>query len=301
MRQYPSKLLLFGEHILLIGARALAVPVPAFGGHWAWRSAREIPDSWAERLRQFAHSAEVAAVPGLNAPRFQQDLDMGLQFTSTIPVGYGLGSSGALCAAVYDRYVQEKTTNLADLKVIFAGLESFFHGQSSGIDPLTSYLDKAIWISNRTDVRYFEPQPWKPAPPVVFLLDSGLPRQTGPLVQWFLARAEVPEFSSLLKQLLLPAHEQMLMGWASGEPAIFWPALRQVSDFQLRYMPPMIPDNLRKLWAECLRGKDVVFKICGAGGGGFVLGFAVTKSVVLEKFSTFMPVFPFEQHGLVEK
>ena len=34
-RIFPAKLLLFGEHVLLLGATALAAPVTAFGGHWA--------------------------------------------------------------------------------------------------------------------------------------------------------------------------------------------------------------------------------------------------------------------------
>ena len=300
MRQYPSKLLLFGEHILLLGARALAVPVPAFYGQWAWRISGEQPDMWADRLREFAGSEPLKAVTGLEVSRFQADLQAGLFFKSTIPAGYGLGSSGALCAAVYDRYAGRKTADLAELKAIFAGMERFFHGQSSGIDPLTSYLNRPLWIENRTGVRFFEPKPWYPAEPVIFLLDSRLPRRTGPLVQWFLEQSREQAFFQRLEQYLFPAHENMLNAWQNGDAARFWPALQRVSHFQLDYMPPMLPDTVRVVWESCLAGSEVFLKICGAGGGGFVLGFASSKSAVTEKFSTFDPVFPFEKNGMVE-
>lgn len=301
MRHYPSKLLLFGEHILLLGARALAVPVPAFGGHWAWRAAGAPADIWAPRMQAFAASEQLAAVAGLEVARFQTDLNNGLFFESTIPAGYGLGSSGALCAAVYDRYAAQKTTDLARLKADFAGMESFFHGQSSGIDPLTIYLNRALWIDNRTEVSYVDPQPWTPAAPVVFLLDSHLPRQTGPLVQWFLEQSRAPAFARLLEQQLFPAHEAVLKAWQNGDGENFWPALQQVSTFQFEHFPPMIPATVRDVWKTCLTETGVLLKICGAGGGGFVLGFAAEKNAVIEKFGTFAPVFPFEQHDVVEK
>jgi mevalonate kinase len=54
-----------------------------------------------------------------------------------VPQGYGVGSSGALVAAIYDRYAQDKITvlenltreKLLQLKNIFSQMESFFHGK----------------------------------------------------------------------------------------------------------------------------------------------------------------------------
>lgn len=184
MHRYPAKLLLFGEHILLTGAPALAVPVPAFAGHWSWS---ESMVGKQKRLLEFAQSDTLKFVRGLDVQRFQQDLSQGLFLDSNIPTGYGLGSSGALCAAIYDRYCTEKTTDLDVLKSIFAQMEGFFHGSSSGIDPLTSYLAQPVLIENKTEVQLAVTQSWA-EPPTVFLLDSTLPRQTGPLVQWFLGK-----------------------------------------------------------------------------------------------------------------
>ena len=182
MKHYPGKLLLFGEHILLVGAPALAVPVNAFGGHWAWAKTPE-----QSRLKAFSDYLSTKTPFGL---ALGEALRQGLYFESNIPEGYGLGSSGALCAAVYDRFAATKTQDLAELKAIFAEMESFFHGNSSGIDPLTVYIGAPLLIEEKTRVTQVAQRPWAETP-VVFLIDSKLPRQTGPLVQWFLAQYEL--------------------------------------------------------------------------------------------------------------
>ena len=285
MRHYPAKLLLFGEHILLNGAPALAVPVPAFSGWWGWSDA---VIGKQKRLLEFAQSEALASVQGLDVQAFQHDLEQGLVLESNIPTGYGLGSSGALCAAIYDRYCREKTEDLAALKADFARMESFFHGNSSGIDPLTSYVAQPMLIENKTEVSLAAPQAWT-EPPVVFLLDSTLPRQTAPLVQWFLAKTHDAVFREKMQAELLPAHHAMLHGWLHADPEIFWPALRRVSTFQLEQMPPMIPPTVREAWTESLEQEDFSLKICGAGGGGYVLGFARNEATLrhslLESFA----------------
>lgn len=289
MRHYPAKLLLFGEHILLSGAPALAVPVAAFSGHWEW-SEKAVGKQ--KRLLEFACSTALTSVQGLDFQQFQRDLDRGLLLESNIPNGYGLGSSGTLCAAIYDRYCAEKTTELSALKSDFARMESFFHGNSSGIDPLTSYLAQPVLIENKIEVHLASPKNWT-EPPVVFLLDSTLPRQTGPLVQWFLAKTHDAAFFEKLQSEMLPAHRAMVHGWLSADPDAFWPALRRVSAFQLEQMPPMIPPTVREVWTESLEQEGFTLKICGAGGGGFVLGFARKKEDVQELEREYRVVFPF--------
>ena len=299
MRHYPSKLLLFGEHILLLGAKALATPVPKYWGKWA-EAKPGTPGDQVKALAAFANSATLGAIEGLDIQRFQADINRGLYFQSTIPQGYGLGSSGALCAAVYDRYARRKTKDLSDLKVIFSAMESFFHGKSSGIDPLTSYLNQPLWIDRITEVRIFEATAWGAEEPLVFLLDTKMPRQTGPLVEWFLAEQKKRPFAQKLETMLLPAHQAMLEAWEFRKASDFWEAVQLVSAFQLEYFPPMIPENLKPIWKNCLAGTDITLKICGAGGGGFMLGFTKNKEYALEQLKSFQLIFPFETYGMAE-
>lgn len=271
MRTYPSKLLLFGEHVLLLGASALAVPLHRFSGYWQSEGTPPPADIMA-KLRLFANSTHLTSIENLDAGRFATELESGLSLESNIPVGYGLGSSGALCAAVYDRYCSIKTDDLSTLKSVFSGMESFFHGSSSGIDPLTSYLDRPLLIRNKTDV-FVANQTIRNDKPCMFLLDTGLPRQTGPLVNWFLEQSRP---GGLLEPVLadyILAHEQTVHTWLAAEYQSFFDHLNTISRLQLQYFTPMVPANMRDVWEYGLDSGKYSMKICGAGGGGFMLGF----------------------------
>ena len=298
MHRYPAKILLFGEHVLLLGATALSVPAPVFSLTPAWKTPQTPPAVlFTDKLLRFAESAELRAAGGLDTEAFKKDLAAGLYFRSDIPTGYGLGSSGALCAAVYDRYCREKTTDLAVLKSELAGMERFFHGASSGIDPLTSYLGQPLVIQNKNDVSIARMVPWAEAP-VVFLLDSRQPRQTAPLVKWFMEQSLLPGFSENLNTSLLPAHEVMVRAWLEADASVFWDALKQVSVFQLEQFEPMVPAPVRPVWRACLAGGDVTLKVCGAGGGGYILGFARSRDAAIQAIPGFPLVFPFSmQHS----
>jgi mevalonate kinase len=294
MKRYPAKLLLFGEHVLLRGAPALCVPVPAFGASWEQASPKADIRGLQMRLAEFARSEVLGRVPGMDAGRFQKDLLFGLFLRSDIPVGYGLGSSGALCAAVYDRYCRSKTADPAALKTVFAEMEAFFHGASSGIDPLVSFLNKPLLIRDKTQVEVVQEPEWQGEKPVVFLIDSGLPRQTGPLVRWFLEQCEHADFAAALDAVFLPAHEATVSAWLAGDAAQFWSAAHTLSRFQYEHFTPMVPENIRELWCRNLDNRDVVLKICGAGGGGFALGFARNRAAAGMLTEHFRIVFPFE-------
>lgn len=231
---------------------------------------------------------------GIDVDHFEADLQSGWCFESNIPIGYGLGSSGALCAAVYDRYAGRKAADLSRLKTIFSGMESWFHGQSSGIDPLTSYMNRPLRIDRQTEVAFFEGAPWRAAAPVVFLLDSGLPRQTGPLVRWFLEQQQTENFGDMLRSAYLPEHDRVMASWKQADAAAFWKAVKAVSGLQLAHFHPMIPATHRDIWTNSLDNPDVALKICGAGGGGFTLGFARTRAAAIETASSFSILFPFD-------
>ena len=293
MRNYPAKLLLFGEHVLLLGASALAVPVPAFNGKWVEGGQVDVNEVYREIVLQFIESKALRGIPGLDIERLKAEIEAGLIFQSDIPTGYGLGSSGALCAGIYDRYVAEKTTDMVALKGIFGQMESFFHGASSGIDPLTSYLNAPLLIRHTTEVSVAEMQPWQEKP-LVFLIDTRTPRQTGPLVQWFLEQNKQPAFAASLAAELLPAHEAMLDAWLTADAGRFWVHLRRISQFQFAHFHPMIPKNMYSIWEQSFDNQQFSLKICGAGGGGFMLGFAQNKDALQAIPAEFPVIFPFE-------
>ena len=144
-RTYHSKIILFGEYSMIFDATALMVPLRKFSAQWRQAShlSPEAASSNAS-LQRFADylSTFNEAKNALDLLRFNHELQYNLYLDSDVPSGYGLGSSGVLVAAVYDRYALHKLDDLLQLKALFGQMESFFHGSSSGIDPLQCYLGK---------------------------------------------------------------------------------------------------------------------------------------------------------------
>ncbi len=280
MRDYPAKLLLFGEHILLRGASALAIPIPYYHGRMAYNNTQNEKNALKKKLWSWAKSDQLATVPGFDPQAFQTAIQNGLVFQSNIPIGYGLGSSGALCAAVYDHFCADKKESLSDLKIILAGMESFFHGSSSGIDPLTSYINKALLISNLKDVSAASPMSWQIDMPYAFLIDSGLPRKSETMITWFKEQAEKKLFAQWLDSDYLPTNEKCLSAWLDADASVFWNTLEDLSRMQMQHLDFLIPHTMKTFWAEGLNKKDFFLKICGAGGGGFVLGFARSSHIL---------------------
>ena len=139
----------------------------------------------------------------------QADLDRKLYFESSIPQGYGVGSSGALVAAFYDRYALDKISshdalnpqNLPQIKCIFAAMESYFHDQSSGLDPLNSYLSLPLLIHSKDKIESTGlPQQNSRGKGGVFLLDSGSSGETAPMVTIFLEKLKEEGFSKMMRE-----------------------------------------------------------------------------------------------------
>jgi mevalonate kinase len=288
-RNYPAKLLMFGEHVLLLGAPALAVPLTAFAGRW---TRREEPNPYLQKMLAFAASAQLNGITGLDTTMFRSEVEQGLYFDSNIPTGYGLGSSGSFCAAVYDRYMREPANDLAVLKHQLAQMEGFFHGNSSGIDPLTSYLNAPVLIRGNAQVEQAVQTDWDQNAPIIFLLDSTLPRQSQPLIDWFLEQSKTTLFAQFLENHYLMAHQALVESWLKAKESDFWKNLRLVSQMQWEQFVPMIPSTVKEVWARSLSHQQYTLKICGAGGGGFVLGFTRNRSMLKDLESQFKLHFP---------
>ena len=93
-----------------------------------------------------------------------------------------MGSSGALVAAFYDRYAKKKISpndkltkyKLQKLKNIFSEMESYFHGESSGVDPLNCYLGSPILIKSQNEIHITKiPDQKVLGYGGIFIIDSG--------------------------------------------------------------------------------------------------------------------------------
>ena len=273
---YPAKILLFGEHVLLRGGTGLSVPYPALSLRWV----RDRPD---ERLLQFADYLRLAIPPDLlDGERLTDELLADLRLRGNVPVGYGLGSSGAVCAAIWDVFATERgrQCSLTELRRWFARMEQHFHGKSSGTDPLISYTNRGFLLEDRA-VSPVELTPEQRSP--FFLVDTGQPRSAGPLIQDFLHRWDSdPDFRQRARVQWLAASRRGVRTLTDGEDSeSLYRYFTTVSTFQLRELPHFIPEPFRAVWNG---GAAYRLKLCGAGGGGMLLGLARERAVVEETF-----------------
>lgn len=267
---YPSKILLLGEYTVLLGGQALAVPFDAFEGHWCIERSKEeqLPlfRDWIRYLNSVAGLSEVR----LDLPGFLIEIENGLRFCSNIPVGYGLGSSGALTAAVLDRFGRPPR-DPGRLKSALGVMESFFHGKSSGLDPMVSFLARPVLTSKETRILPEEVWTSFPLKDRLFLWNSGEARQTAPLVRAFTEDLQDPVFHQRIKGELIPATEGAIQALIAKEEETFMASWKEISKIQFELLEKMIPLNLRPLWQKGLEKEHYFFKLCGAGGGGFFL------------------------------
>ncbi len=60
-------------------------------------------------------------------------------------------------------------------------------------------------------------------------------------------------------------------GNTQGLVEIFFNKLRRKKTFD--NFQEMIPSNFKKLWTDGIENEDYYLKLCGSGGGGFLIGF----------------------------
>ena len=205
-----------------------------------------------------------------------------MYFDSSIPQGYGVGSSGALVAAVYDRYAQHKITvlenltreKLLTLKAIFSQMESFFHGKSSGLDPLNSYLSIPILINSKDNIEATGiPNQSLDGKGAVFLLDSGIIGETAPMVTIFMENLKDKGFRTMLKSQFIKHTDACVENFLGGDIKSLFANTKKLSKVVLNNFKPMIPEEFHGIWQNGIDTNDYYLKLCGSGGGGYILGF----------------------------
>ncbi|NPA43785.1 MAG: mevalonate kinase [Chlorobi bacterium] len=284
---YFAKILLFGEYGIIEDSQGLAIPYAHYkGGLKKGDLSDPVRRRSHENLRRFyeylRRRAEHDPLIDLDFDAFARDLDEGLYFDSNIPEGYGVGSSGAIVAAVYERYARDKisvlenltTDKLLKLKKIFAAMEDFFHGKSSGLDPLNSYLSVPILIRSKEDLEPTGiPQGNPDGKGAIFLIDSGHTGETGPMVQIFMEKLKNEGFRKVLKDEFIRYTNQCVQDFVKGNFNDLITHVRQLSGTVYRHFQPMIPEHMREIWKKGMESGDYYLKLCGSGGGGYILGF----------------------------
>ncbi len=285
---FYSKILLFGEYGIIQDSKGLSIPYNFYKG--ALKMSNDLQGTALQSnqaLQKFVVYLEQLTQDQPQLVKFdlvalQQDVANGMYFDSSIPQGYGVGSSGALVAAIYDQYAYDKITvlenltreKLLQLKAIFSAMESFFHGKSSGLDPLNSYLSLPILINSKDHIEPTGiPSQSTQGKGAVFLIDSGIVGETAPMVQIFMENLKDQGFRNMIKDQFIKYTDACVENFLKGDLKNLFSNTKQLSHVVLQHFKPMIPLQFQELWQKGLETNDYYLKLCGSGGGGYILGF----------------------------
>lgn len=281
---FYAKILLFGEYGIIKDSKGLAIPFNAYRG--ALKSTKNLTgkakESNANLNRFYKYLSQLKTdLVIFNLNDFKKDIENGMYFDSSIPQGYGVGSSGALVASIYDKYAANKITvlenltrdKLLNLKEIFSLMESFFHGKSSGLDPLNSYLSLPILINSKIDIEPAGIPSQKEGKGAVFLLDSEQIGETEPMVNIFMNKMKNEGFRTMISEEFATTTDACIDDFLKGNVKSLFGNVKSLSKIVLKNFKPMIPVAFHKVWENGISTNDYYLKLCGSGGGGYILGF----------------------------
>jgi len=268
---FYSKILLFGEYGIIKDSKGLSIPYNFYKG--ALKSDASVSKEATKSNKSLESFALYLEELTTKEPRLvsfdldllKEDVAAGMYFDSSIPQGYGVGSSGALVAAIYDKYAQDKITvlenltreKLLKLKTIFGKMESFFHGKSSGLDPLNSYLSLPILINSKDNIESTSiPSQNAEGKGAVFLLDSGIIGETAPMVQIFMEQMKNDGFRKMLKNQFIKHTDACVEDFVNGNIQSLFGNLKQLSHVVLDNFKPMIPAKFHDLWKNGIDTND---------------------------------------------
>jgi mevalonate kinase len=287
--KFNSKILLFGEYSAIQNSMSLTLPYQEFSGRLTFEvdeTTQEFVQQSNQYLKEFSEYIETKLQSGelaidLDINVFKNDIAQGLYFKSSIPQGFGVGSSGALVAAVYTKYTKNKLSldhtptqeDILKLKRTLSVLESYFHGNSSGVDPLICYLNLPLLINGKNGVEPVKVELSQDGKGAIFLIDTGISRSTEPLVKYYMQRMEEHTYREFVDKQLKPFANNCIQAFLDGDKETLFAYLKLLSKFQFEHFKPMIPQLFNKLWKKGLDTGEYYLKLCGAGGGGYILGF----------------------------
>ncbi|WP_295203837.1 mevalonate kinase [uncultured Chryseobacterium sp.] len=281
---FYAKIILFGEYGMIEDSQGLVVPYSFYKGTLKFSEDHSEFEARSNgHLQKYADFLQELRLPEdftLDVKRFKDDIAAGLFFDSNIPQGYGVGSSGALVAAIFEKYSLIRhdpenisKENLKNLKAVFGEMESYFHGKSSGMDPLICYMNLPILIENRENLDRVSIPDGEDGKGAIFLIDSGMTGETGPMIQIFFEKMKTEGFRKTLKEEFIRYNNACIDAFLKKDMNPFFRNLKKLSHWAYEHFRPMIPESIFNIWKKGLDSNAYYLKLCGSGGGGYILGF----------------------------
>ena len=272
-----AKAILVGEHYVLDGVGAVALSLPGMRTEVRWaedtgalRLAPNVRTTLGEDASQQTLSMlERVCAATETAPTGEVDV------RSSVPIGRGFGSSGALAVAALRARAGDRMGAQALLDAARA-VEAVVHGASSGLDPAAAMADgAAIRFADGRLLETIVPPATDPMQRARWVLcDVGPAPSTGVAIAAARAARERlgSERCAALRTQVQAAADAAADGLRRGEPGAIAVAMRQ-NDAALRPLD-VVDDRMAVIIERLLAGGALAAKQSGAGLGGLVLALA---------------------------
>ena len=291
-----GKVILFGEHAVVYGQPALAVPVaqvkatavvtalrpapaPARLENAIWIEARDLRRRY--RLSEASQGDPLAAAIRLTLAKYQASdrpvapPAFALVVYSTIPIGSGLGSGAAVCTAAIRALnaFLHLALSRAEVSAMVYETEKLLHGTPSGIDNTVIAYDQPVYF-----VRGQAPVPFTTAAPFTLVIgDTGVSKPTR-LVVGDVREAyqrEPARYAALfdaIGQVVRQAYTLI----ESGEPERLGPLMNQ--NHALLQKIGVSCAELDTLVTAALQAGALGAKLSGAGRGGNMIALVPSEA-----------------------
>jgi mevalonate kinase len=80
-------------------------------------------------------------------------------------------------------------------------------------------------------------------------------------------------FRNMLKDKFIKHTDACVEYFLNGDIKSLFGHVKQLSHVVLDNFKPMIPQEFHNLWKKGIETNDYYLKLCGSGGGGYILGF----------------------------
>jgi mevalonate kinase len=273
----PGKIILLGEHAVVYGRPAIAVPITEV------QATADVEDApagagctlVASDLSRTVHLAEAAAddplaaiVRGTLGSLKVPEPDVTITIHSTIPISSGMGSGAAVSAAVARGLAAHlgRPFDNDTLSWLVFEVEKLHHGTPSGIDNTVVAQGQPVFFVKDRLIQNFTVK----SPLHILIADTGIPSSTKAVVQdvrtaW---EADRERYDNLFKSI----GQVVIMGRAAIETGEFFAlgALMDGNQWLLQQMGVSSPE-INRLVKVARRAGALGAKLSGAGRGGNII------------------------------
>jgi mevalonate kinase len=263
-----GKAIIVGEHAVVYGAEAIAMPLMNLQLDLELINKRSIitpskrPQKVSEQLRQVI--AQAYELLELDIPNYE------IHCQSQIQIGAGLGSSAALCIALLRAICKSEHIDLplTQLLSIATTLEAHFHGKSSGLDIAVVGLEKIIAFKREKTPEILELHPSSYEKLRFALIDSGVRASTSAMIQ-----TAAPFFNGAQGSSHIDMFNQLSFEVRSALELYNFTQLASGLNESAKLLDAagVVTKQLREIMHELNKLNVPACKPTGAGGGGFIL------------------------------